>query len=405
MLSNNNNLSEPGVSNSKAPESSSRTRLEMVDALRGFALMGLFIVHMVEYFELYWFSTEPGWVHDVVFLVFGGKAHLIFALLFGLSFHIMMSRQAARGVDFRGRFAWRLVLLLALGYLHSLIYGGDILQVLSLCGLLLVLAYPLSNRWIFVISLVFLLQLPALIRALYFTNLGEPLGNPLFWAPMGENLKMYANAGFWELTNYNSWSGQKGKWVFWLETGRLWNVIGLFLWGVLLGRVQFFEKIASYQRQCWIALAVVIAVLTGLYMVAPWLESTAPEITRRLFVEVIGNYKNVLSTGLIVLLFIFLYRVLRLSPLLNLNVMAGRMSLTLYLGQSFICVPLFYGYGLAWHQSIGQVNALMLSGVFWAAQVLFAVLWFKVFLYGPFEWAWRSLTALKRDIPILKSKR
>jgi uncharacterized protein len=106
-------------------------RIIVVDSLRGFALFGLFIVHMVEYFELFWYAPEWGWVHDTIFFMFGGKAYAIFALLFGLSFFIIMDNQARRGVDFRWRFAWRLTLLAAMGYLHGLLYSGDILQVLA----------------------------------------------------------------------------------------------------------------------------------------------------------------------------------------------------------------------------------------------------------------------------------
>jgi len=73
-----------------------------------------------------------------VFGLFGGKAYAIFALLFGLSFFIIMDNQARRGVDFRKRFSWRLMILLLLGYIHGILYGGDILQVLALFGFLLV---------------------------------------------------------------------------------------------------------------------------------------------------------------------------------------------------------------------------------------------------------------------------
>ncbi|MGL6159024.1 hypothetical protein [Microbulbifer sp.] len=65
---------------------SSVARLDLVDALRGFALLGLFLVHCLEYFELYWRDPEPSWVRDIVFYLFSGKAYAIFAMLFGLSF-------------------------------------------------------------------------------------------------------------------------------------------------------------------------------------------------------------------------------------------------------------------------------------------------------------------------------
>ncbi|MEJ2383518.1 MAG: heparan-alpha-glucosaminide N-acetyltransferase domain-containing protein [Xanthomonadales bacterium] len=212
-----------------------------VDALRGFALFGLFIVHMVEYFELFWYAPEWGPVHDAVFFLFGGKAYAIFALLFGFSFSLMMGRQAQRGLDFRARFAWRLALLLVLGYLHGLLYSGDILQVLALTGLLLIALYPLGSRGLLVVAALGLLQAPRLVE------LGLALGGAADVAQqhhpglMAETFAIYANGSFADVVQRNVWAGQLGKWLFMLESGRLWNVIGMFCVGVVLERNRFFE--------------------------------------------------------------------------------------------------------------------------------------------------------------------
>jgi hypothetical protein len=48
-------------------------RLEMVDALRGYALLGLFLVHMIEYYELYWLDPRPSAVHDWLFALFAAR--------------------------------------------------------------------------------------------------------------------------------------------------------------------------------------------------------------------------------------------------------------------------------------------------------------------------------------------
>ncbi len=88
-------------------------RMEGLDALRGFALMGLFLVHMPELYELYWAHpvTDPTQLmwHDVIFTVFAGKSFALLALCFGVSFFIIMDRAAKRGVDFTGVScgAWR----------------------------------------------------------------------------------------------------------------------------------------------------------------------------------------------------------------------------------------------------------------------------------------------------------
>ena len=72
----------------------------MVDALRGYALLGLFMVHCVERFELYWLDPQPDAWFDGTMAVFAGKAFAIFALLFGFSFATIMANERARGGDF-----------------------------------------------------------------------------------------------------------------------------------------------------------------------------------------------------------------------------------------------------------------------------------------------------------------
>src|SRR5688572_11631364 len=135
------------------------SRLELVDALRGFALMGLFLVHMVELFELYWLAPRPDWAFEWTMWLFAGKSFALFALCFGLSFYIIMDRARGRGVDFTGRFAWRLAILLALGLLHGLVYRGEILQILALLGLLLIpFDRVRDNRVLIGLALFFFLQ-------------------------------------------------------------------------------------------------------------------------------------------------------------------------------------------------------------------------------------------------------
>ena len=48
-----------------------------------------------------------------------GRFIKIFAFLFGMSFFIQMDRAAKKGIDFRGRFLWRRVILAAIGVVGS----------------------------------------------------------------------------------------------------------------------------------------------------------------------------------------------------------------------------------------------------------------------------------------------
>ena len=78
-------------------------RIEVVDALRGFAVMAILLVHNLEHFIFPVYpaaASQPGWlnildegVFSVTFSLFAGKAYAIFALLFGLTFYIQYTTQ------------------------------------------------------------------------------------------------------------------------------------------------------------------------------------------------------------------------------------------------------------------------------------------------------------------------
>lgn len=369
------------------------SRITVVDCLRGFALFGLFIVHMVEYFELFWHAPEWGWVHDTIFFLFGGKAYAVFSLLFGLSFFIIMDNQARRGVDFRGRFAWRLALLLALGYLHGLLYSGDILQVLALSGFLLILFYPLSNRMMLLVAAICLLQPVLLVQLFMLAMGGQTGGDPLHWSLMGETFEIYANGSFSDVVQRNVVLGQLGKWLFMIESGRIWNVVGLFLVGFVLGRTQFFRVYPDKLHFCFAALGGGLLLLGVLHVGQAVLTvSGLPEAVMDKAGALITQYSNNLWTATGVVLFLLAYEARWLRRPMNWLAPCGRMSLTIYVTQSLYGVPLFYGFGLGLHQGFGQVNALLLGLGLWTVQMLLARMWMKRYYYGPFEWAWRAAT-------------
>jgi uncharacterized protein len=75
----------------------------------------------------------------------------------------------------------------------------------------------------------------------------------------------------------------------------------------------------------------------------------------------------------------------------------GRMALTNYLGQSVICIFIFYGFGLGWYRRVGPTAALGITIAVFAAQAAVSAWWLQRFRYGPAEWAWRSLTYGRRQ--------
>ena len=141
-------------------------RIEIADVLRGFAVMGITLIHFIERFSLNSFPEETcnfliftdRVIWDSVFFTFSGKAYCIFALLFGFSFFIQDNSQKLKGKDFRGRFAWRLVLLLFIACINSALFPGEILVLYALLGYVLIAVCRLSTRTVTIIAVILLLQ-------------------------------------------------------------------------------------------------------------------------------------------------------------------------------------------------------------------------------------------------------
>ena len=77
----------------------------------------------------------------------------------------------------------------------------------------------------------------------------------------------------------------------------------------------------------------------------------------------------------------------------------GRMTLTLYVGQSLLFVPFFYGFGLGLYGELSLGQSLAISLAAFAAQAVFARQWFRHFYYGPLEWLWRAATRTAWSVP------
>jgi uncharacterized protein len=375
----------------------------MVDALRGYALMGLFLVHMIEYYELYWLAPQPSPVHDWVFALFAGKAYALFALCFGFSFYIIMHRARERGVDFSGRFIWRLAVLAAIGWLHGLIYRGDIIVVLAPLGLLLV---PLDrirdNRLIGALAAAsFLLPWP-LVR-LIAGLAGAAWANqpPHFWSD--PTLVNYAQGSFADTLATNLWAGQAEKCFYYLESGRVMHIFGLFLLGLILGRTGFFAAPERFARVRRWALGLALLLGIGLSLGAGVIVEgvgfgAAQAMPKAALHDLLDAWRDLAWTAVSGLVVIAVWQS-RTRALLRPLVPAGRTTLTLYVGQSLLFVPIFYGFGLGLYAWIGQAGALLLGLVAFAVQLLLAGWWVRHFRYGPLEWLWRAATYRSVAIP------
>lgn len=382
-------------------------RVLLVDALRGFALMGLFLVHSIELFELYWQNPVDSKVHDIIFFLFAGKAYAIFAMLFGISFFIIMDKQAKKGVDFRMRFAWRLVILFGIGTLNSMVYSGEVLQVLAGYGFFLLLAYRIPTKWLFVLAIAFLLT-PNLMYH-YWTAINNlPGANDKLYSAIlyDQTGPVWTQGTLPEVLAFNVTTGSLAKWFWFFEGSRGLQLFGLFLIGLVFGRIGFLTHPLSFirLRKTLFVFAILGAItLFALqkYLATPAVNALWPQgnMAKGFLDEMIGGYFCMAFMTILVLSFIAFY----LNPLgqkvLNLLAPVGRMSLTIYVSQSLCGVPFFYGYGLHMYDKLSQAQALAIGVAFFTLQVLFAHWWLKRFHYGPLEWVWRAATYLTVKVP------
>jgi uncharacterized protein len=81
----------------------------------------------------------------------------------------------------------------------------------------------------------------------------------------------------------------------------------------------------------------------------------------------------------------------------------GQMAFTNYLSQSLICTFFYYGYGFGQFGLLQRYQTYEVVAAIWAFQLIISAIWMRYFLFGPFEWVWRSLTYWERQ-PMLRPK-
>jgi uncharacterized protein len=383
----------------------------MVDALRGFALAGVSLAHIMEQYIAgappEGFMSEINGLPDqivqgIIEFFVRGKFFALFSILFGLSFSIQMESAAKRHQDFRGRFIWRAVLLLLLGYVHHLFYRGDILTIYALLAPFIIPFYRISHRWILLTAGVFLLSVP---RFIAFALIGN---ESLFGLESG--FQTAADAAYFEIVksgslkdvfHQNAWYGMKTKMSFQLSAfARFYFTFGYFLLGLWIGKMGVFRH--PDQRLPFIknALHYSLAAMGIAFIITAIVFSTASQpIDFSKWHHVIGinvfDWFNVSMTIVIISGFILLYRKESWQRKLNRFAPYGRMALTNYIFQTIIGTFLLFGWGLGFLGQIRTLYLILIGIALILVQMIISKWWLSKFKFGPLEWLWRSGTYLK----------
>ncbi|WP_343683447.1 DUF418 domain-containing protein [Asticcacaulis sp.] len=391
-----------------------RTRYTLIDMYRGLAIFGLLMVHMVERFGVWSSVREPGQISSLVHLAFAGKAYATLALCFGINFSLLVASAKRKGMSPLEDQIWRYSLLFAFGVANTLLFGGDVLQVIAvLAGILIVLSRIKDDNKLLLVGLVCMAQ-PLIILSCVIGAFA-PDFTRMYLIPESTILQplklatqeVYRHGSFWDVMATNLSSGNILKWTYQITSGRVFKSLGLFILGVYLGRTGFLQDPVQYLKDRKWAVAIMLALLpitTVTKTIFSKLTSDDLSAYMVMIKTLSSSYFSLFALGAVLVLITWAYTRLPgklFTPLEK----AGQMTLTLYIMQSVVFVPVFYGFGLGGYAFITSGQAVVIGLVFFAAQVIFANIWLNHFDYGPLEWLWRKAIHQRKKLGSFRATR
>ena len=388
-------------------EAKKLARIEVLDVLRGFALLGIFLMN-IEYFNrpLQEFgegipAVTVGLDYTVARLTeifITGKFWVLFSMLFGMGFVVMQTQAALEGRAFKALYLRRTIALLVFGLLHiTFLWSGDILHSYALvalvlmylplmslreCGLVGVVLYfaPVCLLLLSSVSMAFLPEAELeKLEIEYSANANAAV----------HAAKVYADGNYLEVLNQRL---SDFLHILTYEPYVFIGALGIFLIGAAIMRSGRLLDLKA-NRSFFLKSSIGCALLAALPIVI------ANSVYGHSFMTSQGMLEQALMTiGNLPLSLFYLSSIAYAmsfvsgSKILGLLAPAGKMALTNYLMQSLIASSVFFGYGLGFWNQWGRADlALFVIAVF-IAQVIFSHLWLRYFRYGPMEWLWRALT-------------
>ena len=391
-----------------APQLSDR-RLEVVDALRAVALVGILQVNIQSFVwgagdPLGFFVEPPDAADTIVYLLVAtfvsSKFLSIFAFLFGVGFALQwrsLRRRLAAG-DACIAYQRRLWFLLVLGVIHgALLYYGDILATYALAGFLLRLyaqARPTvlvtaAQRWWVGFALLTLASTAAFEWLRWAFPPGSDPAEVPDWAV--ERMAAYTQGTYME---------QIGPRIadFWSVLGSiallaLPQIMGLFLLGALAGRLGWLARPQRHPRlwraAMWIGLGALPFAAAGAWLNFVTMRDSPGDPTS------VGYALQNLGS-LAACLYVAAFAAQQRRPVVRRCIgwlaPAGRMPLTNYIAQSIAMGLLLSGWGLGLGQSLSRVELALLAIAFAAVQLIASRAWIARFGQGPLEALWRRAT-------------
>ncbi|KOF22432.1 membrane protein [Ensifer adhaerens] len=376
-------------------------RIDEVDALRGFALLGILLVNTMAFASAFYGLELPDpsfgsgldrGVHFAVALFFEMKFYLLFSFLFGYSFTLQMRSAEKAGDAFVPRLLRRQAGLWLIGLAHAvLLFHGDILTTYAVLGIALMMLRTRSDA-----SLWRLARLLVVGTALSWFALGVVA---VLEPPPLDRKAIIATAAATEAAFRGNWQSIIGQHL--TELSSIWVILGLlqapsalamFLVGLIAGRRQILSR--PQENRALFRRLVRLGVLVGLpgAVVYAYTGVEMSETPLAIIGLAIGLLTAPLLTGAYVGAMVLFLDTAAGRWLRDLLAPAGRTALSNYLLQSLICAFIFHDYGLGLVGRVPPLETVSIALVIYAAQLILSCWWIQHFAYGPLEWLLRFIT-------------
>jgi uncharacterized protein len=396
----------------------SADRIASLDIVRGIAVMGIFSVNVIGMAMIenaYFYPPDFGfdglgdritWAAN--FILVDGKFRSLFSILFGASMVLVVERAVAGGKQDWAAHYPRMLVLLGFGLAHYyLLWWGDILANYALVGMIafvfwrlkpvpLVLLGSLALALIYLPTITSGLQLvsameakrapgaspedkAALAQVLAPTPAEEIAADRRAHTTLARHVEQVTNDRA-VLRPFNS------VMAYGLET------LGLMLLGMAGYKSGFLT--GAWQRRSYVRIATVAcgASLT-FFSISAWQILRAdfdPFVFYPLEQMWAPLFHPIAGIGYAALIIVLLAG--RSTALSNRIAAVGRAAFTNYLGSTLLGIVLFYDHGFGLYGDLSRGQAWLFAPLAWAIMLLWSKPWLDRFRYGPFEWAWRSLS-------------
>ena len=394
------------------------TRHISLDALRGFAVMGILAMNIVAFAMPFWAyitpqayggdtATERGvWVLSYILL--DGKMRGFFSLLFGASMMLIVDRAEAKGENPARVHYARMFWLALFGLAHFyFIWFGDILFLYAAVGCVAFLFRKWEPRrlikWALIIFSVYLLLFGAQfvgLQVLQFfatqpdasadlvKQYREIMASPDFDFNTAKQLAVHRGdyAGI-VASKLEHWGKPFGG-----VLQSIGETLPLMMIGMALKKNGFLTgewESADYVRWArkMMVPGLILSALAG-FMVVMANYDRITAIAAFFIWSAIP--RTMLTIGYAAVLMLAIARYAG-SGFIARVAAAGQAAFTNYLGTSIVMTTIFYGYGLGLFGYVGRIELWLFVFGAWALMLLWSKPWLERFRYGPLEWLWRSL--------------